>query len=312
MPDRGKPTRIRRKPRWKRILLALLLFGLVSAWGASTFFRPESDGRNNAGETASQPLNILVLGLVDEKHPNSDSLSNPSDTIILDTIMLVSVSARNSQIGFLSLPRDTRVNIPGHGMDKLGNAYAYGGTGLVIRTVSDFTGLPISYYLTINWQGFVDIVNILGGVDLYVDKDMNYEDPRSGLKISLTKGFQHLDGEKAGEYVRYQNDDLGDIGRIQRQQRLVKVLSQEAFKLANVIKFPAILATIGEHVDTNIPLSLLVKEARDMKANLPGQVKTEMLPGNFATINGLSYWIPDQAQAKQVVAEILGRSTKCQ
>ena len=121
-------------------------------------------------------------------------------------------------------------------VEKLGHAYAYGGPALTVKAVEDLLQIPVNYYVTLHWQGFIRCVDSLGGVDLYVEQDMDYEDPYAALAIHLNKGYQHLDGDKSGQYVRFRSDELGDIGRAQRQQRFLRALANQAFQWETLAK----------------------------------------------------------------------------
>ena len=217
-------------------------------------------------------------------------------------MMLASINPDSGAINLLSIPRDTQVHIPGRsGLDKITHAYFYGGPQLAVRTVENFLDLPVNYYVTIDWEAFIKVIDILGGVDLYVESDMNYEDPYADLKIHLNKGYQHLDGEKSGQYVRFRHDELGDIGRVQRQQRFLKALSDEALQVGTLVKLPALSSTISQYVSTNMSMMDTLKLVNSLKGFKNGALHTEMLPGQFSTVDGLSYWIPDKEQTKQLV-----------
>ncbi|QJW46439.1 LCP family protein [bacterium BFN5] len=298
----------RRKIRWSRVfLLIVILIAFVVSFASAAFYAYNGLFRAPAPTTAkvaaekpaekfNKNINILLLG-VDDGDTESGSTAKRSDTM-----MLASINPDNGAINLLSIPRDTQVSIPGRkGVDKITHAYFYGGPQLAVRTVENFLQLPVNYYVTIDWQAFIKVIDILGGVDLYVENNMDYEDPYADLRIHLNKGYQHLDGEKAGQYVRFRHDELGDIGRVQRQQRFLKALSDEALQVGTIVKLPALASTISQYVATNMSMMDTIKLANNLKGFKNGALHTEMLPGQFATVDGLSYWIPDQEQTKQLV-----------
>lgn len=307
MRSRIEKRTVRRKIRWMRLFLVLFVFFIMitaitgaAAYAYFTFFgTAPASGGTTAGkpaETINKRINILILGLDDG---DVDQSSAPKRS---DTIIVASINPQDGTINLLSIPRDTRLAIPGHkGMDKVTHAHAYGGAQLTKRAVEDFLNIPIDYYIEAEWQGFMKAVDILGGVDLYVERDMNYDDPYANLSIHLTKGYQHLDGEKAGEYVRFRHDELGDIGRVQRQQRFLKALSEEMFQFGTIFKLPALTSTLRQYVATDMSPFTMLKLANTVKGFSEKGVHTEMLPGKFATIEGLSYWVPDQDQSKKLV-----------
>lgn len=305
--------RARRKLRWGRVLLVLfVLVVLVTALTGAAFYAyftvfdtaartggPAPAGGQGADATLNNRVNILVLGI---DYGDNDTPGAPKRS---DTMIVASVDPSSGTVSMLSIPRDTRVAIPGrNGYDKVAHAYAYGGPQLSARTVEQFLGIPINYYVTLDWQGFISIVDILGGVDLYVEQNMNYEDPYGGLTIHLKKGYQHLDGEKAGQYIRFRHDELGDIGRVQRQQRFLKAMSDELLQVGTLVKLPALTASLRQYVASDMPPLVMLRLANTLKGYKDGGLKTELLPGNFATIDGLSYWVPDKEGTKALVKDL--------
>lgn len=238
---------------------------------------------------ADSRINILLLG-VDDGDPDIPDSPRRSDTI-----MVASVNFESKAIHLLSVPRDSRVKIPGHpGYDKITHAYFYGGPALAVATVQNLLHIPIDYYITIDWKSFIKVVDILGGVTLNVEHDMDYEDPYEQLSIHLTKGNQHLDGEKSGQYIRFRHDELGDIGRVERQQHFLKALYDKMLQSNTLLKLPSLLATISNYLHTDMNLYTLGKIGnvlRDMKLD---SLQTATLPGDFATIDEISYWLPNQ------------------
>lgn len=293
----------KRKIRWVRVLFFLmiccLLLGAVG-YGAYTAYsylavKPvvQTTTKDPQMEALQQRTNILLLGLdeVDNENPGSPRRS--------DTIMVLSINPTDKSVKLVSIPRDTRVMIPGYkGYDKVNHAYAYGGTMLATRTVETLLDMPIHYHVVIDWQAFIKVVDLLGGVDLYVEHDMDYEDPWANLKIHLKKGYQHLDGEQAGEYVRFRKDELGDIGRVQRQQKFMKAMSAQALQVGTILKLPDLVRTVNQYIQTDLNVLTMVKIVNSIKGINHGELVAEMVPGNFATMNGLSYWIPDKEQLK--------------
>lgn len=302
----------RRRIRWKRVffVFVLLMFFVAASAGvaAYAFLNIFHNPATVVSTMASQPdrthsdkqLNILLLGVDDGDYGNSDSDARHSDTMIV-----ANVNLENAAVNLLSIPRDTKVLIPGHkGYDKITEACFYGGPSLAVRTTEDFLNISIDHYILINWQAFIDIVDILGGVDLYVEHNMDYEDPYANLSIHLSKGYQHLNGQKAGEYVRFRHDELGDIGRVQRQQVFLKALSEQMFRLGTIAKLPSLVKALKQHVQTDMKPMAMVKLANALKGFKTGTLHCEMLPGNFATIGGLSYWEPDKIQTEQLVQKM--------
>lgn len=303
----------RRKLRVGRLIAFLILFFgalagcfFLGQWLYELFSPPKvpviaADEEISLDETLNKRINVLIMGIDEGDNEFKDA---PKRT---DVMFLASFDPANNDVAVLSLPRDTRVKIPGYqGLDKINHAYAYGGVKLAKQTVANLLRVPIHYYVLLNWQGFIDIIDIIGGIDFYVEQDMDYEDPYADLKIHIEQGFQHLDGKKAGEYVRFRHDELGDIGRVQRQQRFLKALASELFSVSNVVKVPSLINSVEKHIDTDMDFMTMVKTANSFKVFGGDKVKTEMLYGDFQTIDGASYWVttPDKTEQTLKVLKI--------
>ena len=257
-------------------------------------------------EPVGKTINILLMGIDDGDNEISGAPQRS------DAMMLVSINSENGKVDLISIPRDTRVQIPGHkGAEKITHAFFYGGAQLAIRTVEDLLQLHVNHFVVINWQAFVKTVDLLGGIDLYVENNMHYEDPYANLVINLTKGYQHLDGSQAGQYVRFRSDELGDIGRVQRQQRFLKALTDQTMQFSTLFKLPKFMNTMDQYVTTDLSGFGMLKLANKLKAFRSGNLHGEMLPGKFATIDGISYWVHDPDQTQLLVERMLtGDNTK--
>ena len=205
----------------------------------------------------------------------------------------------------LSIPRDTKVILPGHvDPEKINSAYTYGGVVMAKQTVANLLRVPIHYYILANWQGFIDIVNLIGGVDIYVDNDMYYEDPYADLVIDIKHGYQHMDGETAGKYVRFRKDELGDIGRVQRQQKFMRAAAEQMFSIQNVAQISNLLATLDKHVETDLNTLTMLKAANSFKIFGDDKIKSGMLYGRFDDSSGVSYWATDTESVNKSLDEL--------
>jgi LCP family protein required for cell wall assembly len=262
---------------------------------------PVGDSDVRSAAVRSGRLNVLLLG-IDARRGETKARS--------DSIILASFDPARRRAALLSIPRDTRVRIPGHGWDKINAATIYGGPDLARAVVSDLLGIPVEYHVLTNFAGFKEIVDTLGGVTIDVEENMYYYDPADGLVINLRKGVQHLDGNKALQYVRYRGDPLGDITRTQRQQKFLVALAREMLQPATILKLPRLIPQLRDSVDTNLGLSEMLALAR-LAQNLENlDLVTQTLPGYFLNLDGGSYWYVDPGQARRVMAELWeGRST---
>lgn len=265
---------------------------------------PDDDQLGGAGEPVNS-LTVLLLG-VDAR---------PGETVArTDTIIVAHVEPADNRLSLLSIPRDTRVNIPRHGWDKINAANVYGGPELTAQVVSGLIGFPVKYYALTNWEGFKDIVDTLGGVTINVEKRMYYYDPVDGpaYAIDLKPGEQRLDGRKALQYVRYRNDDLGDITRTERQLKFLKALAAEVMQADTLLKLPQLIPQINKSLRTNLGLKQMITLARAAKKFDQMEIVTQTLPGRFLEQGGLSYWAVDPQQARQVALSLFkeGQVTK--
>lgn len=288
------------------ILLAAALTGcfFLGEWLYNFFSPPKvpivaADESIAADETLNKRINILIMGIDDGDNEYKEA---PKRT---DAMLVASFDPTSRDVALLSLPRDTGVQISSNGsLDKLNHAYAYGGVDLAKKTVANLLKIPIHHYVLLNWQAFIDVIDIIGGVDYYVEDDMNYEDPYADLKIHISKGFQHMDGKTAGGYIRFRHDEMGDIGRVQRQQRFLKALSSELFSLENVVKVPALMNSVNQYIETDMDLLTMIKAANSFKVFGGDKLHTQMLYGEFKTVNDLSYWITSQEQINKSLDEL--------
>lgn len=211
-----------------------------------------------------------------------------------DTILFAAINIRDRNIRILSLPRDTRVQIPNHGTQKLNHAFAYGGQELMIETVERYLGEPILYYVVVDYDSFPALIDIMGGVEIDVKKKMRYVDRAGKLDINIQPGLQTMDGKTALHFVRFRKDALGDIGRVQRQQQFVKALIKKAYDPSAIIKIPELIGQMAKLFKTDMTPTLAIQ--------LGGFVSNEIgrdriffstLHGQAQTIDRLSYWIGD-------------------
>jgi len=241
-----------------------------------------------------RPTIILALGL-DQRTGERGGRS--------DSIMVFSMHWETQSLSVVSIPRDTRVKIPGRGMDKINHAYAYGGVELTKKTVEELLGVKVDSYITTNFTGFEKMVEILGGVEINVENRMYYK--ASDVFINLQPGVQTLNGKQALQYVRFRSDAAGDLGRVERQQRFVAALINEAFSYKNIVKLPFFLEEAAKHFRTDMELSQMKKLALKLQASKPEDIKTATLPGTPEYINGVSYVLVDEKEKQQIINEYI-------
>ena len=240
--------------------------------------------------------NIVVMGCDTRKDDAGRS----------DTLFVVMLDKNKKNAALLSVPRDTRVKIKGHGWDKINAAFAYGGQKLTRETVQDFLGIKLHNYVVVDFQGFKDLVDVIGGVDINVEKRMYYYDPYDGFEIDLRPGMQHMDGKTAMQYVRYRDED-GDIGRIRRQQKFIMALYKQIASKNIITKIPGVSKQIMSMIKTDLSLKEMAELGKVMHGMLEKDgMKMDMVPGYPEYIDGISYWIPDIPKMRQQMAEMQG------
>ncbi|WP_273702082.1 LCP family protein [Acetomicrobium sp.] len=277
-----------------KLKLALLIMAMVVATlgGAYVrlygYFSPkvESIKESVQHDEKTGKINICIVGK-----------DNTEDSHRADTILFTTLDLDNKTVQVLSIPRDTRVQISGRGWDKINHAYPYGGIELLNRTLINYLGMPIHYYIELDYSSFPKIVDLLGGVDIYVEKRLKYVDKAGGLYIDIPQGLQHMDGETALKFVRFRHDALGDIGRIKRQQQFMKALLQKIANQAVSTKMPTLLKEILQAVQTDLPAEEALKLAMYFRDIPPQNIRFFTLPGKPAVLSGVSYWLGDVNRA---------------
>ena len=247
------------------LLLALVLVFLIAPFGGQRVVLLGSDAR--AGEASR------------------------SDTIVVT----------RAGGGMLAVPRDTLVDIPGLGEDKINAAFANGGPDLTVDTLENLTGVQINDYVVVHFGGVEEIVDALGGITLEVDKPITVG--IDGRRVYIPAGTQTLDGMEALAYVRYRGGPMADIGRIGRQQKFLRALARESTSLTKLPRLPATARATWRNIDTN--MNPLEAARFAVRTRLSGIEDAELYPGTPKYIGGISYWVPDKAAGDRVVARTI-------
>lgn len=302
-------TRGRKRGKKRKLILPLaILFLLVVVgivYGLSEFAfssgkNPDTDSPPLEGALTEEELknrvSVLLVGA--DQRPGEEKFNT-------DSIILASIDPKNARVSLLSIPRDTRVSIPGYSDLKINGVFPRTDMETLVDVVADLTGVPIAGYIQTNFDGFKNIIDTLGGITVDVEKDMYYEtgDKEDGV-INLKKGLQKLDGSKALQYARFRNDALADISRTARQQVVLKAVADEMLKLSTLPKLPWLIPQLNEAVNTNLSLGDMLKIARTAVKFKDLDIVTQTLPGRFYDKNGTSYWEVDPDKAKIVVQNL--------
>ncbi|MEM6868281.1 MAG: LCP family protein, partial [Cyanobacteria bacterium P01_C01_bin.121] len=221
-----------------------------------------------------------------------------------ETMLLVRVDPEEKAVNVLSIPRDTRVDIPGYGFEKINQANFEGGAELAAQTVThNFDNVEIDRYVRVSTTAFKEIVDLVGGIEVLVAKAMEYEEKTQGLVIDLQPGLQNLNGDEAEQFARFRQDSYGDIGRVQRQQILLKALRQRMTNPAVLPKLPQIIRVLQQRIDTNLSVEELLALAgfgMDIDAK---DLHMVMLPGRFSDPEEYraSYWLADYTTSSDLM-----------
>lgn len=268
-------TKQTKKKPWKWVLITVLVLlgaGIAGAayWGVGVynaldnFNKPQPESRfghfenNPEIETpkweGTERVNILLLGgdargLAEDQVPRSDS------------ILVASFDPVTKKAHLLSVLRDTYIDIEGHGKGRVNTAITLGGPELAMKTVGDLLGLDIQYYVYTDFEGFKALIDTIGGIDFDVEKDMHYTDNADGNRydIDLKAGYQHLDGDKALQYVRFRHDAMSDFTRTERQRNFLKAVAKELQSTWNIIKMKQILDSVSPYIETNLSVNDMLK-----------------------------------------------------
>ncbi|MBX2865543.1 MAG: LCP family protein [Leptolyngbyaceae cyanobacterium MAG.088] len=283
----------------------ILTVPLPKGLGEATANPPLSDlWQSGFRYQVSRPVNILLMGLDEARDIDG---SHPTDLVgRTDTLLLTRIDPDAEAINIMSIPRDTRVEIPGYGIDKINEANVEGGAELAAQTVSyNFNQVEIDRYVRVSTAAFREIVDLIGGVEVFVPKPMKYEDKTQGLVIDLEPGWQTLNGDEAEQFARFRQDDLGDIGRVQRQQILLKALRDRMINPKVITQLPQIVRILQNHIDTNLSTEEILALAGFGLQLEREALNMVMLPGQFSSPNEYraSYWLADTNRTNEVMQD---------
>lgn len=234
----------------------------------------------------TEKINILLLGIDSEGEGNQKGRS--------DAILVMQLDPEEDSIEIVSIPRDTRTEIVGKGMeDKINHAFAFGGAEMSVATVENFLDIEMDYYVNINMDGLVELVDELGTITIHNDiewSDKGYDFPEGKLE---------MDGDKTKAFVRMRKKDpAGDFGRTQRQRKVIEGIINEGAQVGSVPKFSSMVDILGDNMNTNMDfddMKVLFNSYRDTRRN----VSEHMIEGTGQKIDGVYYLIvPDEEKQK--------------
>ena len=283
-----------RKPRRRRGLLAavVILVAIAGALLSAALWYVRFPGEGSY-------FSILLVGEDRDYARNGEAIDS---TGRMDAIMLLVVPRNDKAALLMSIPRDSMVKFPSGGRRRINSASAIGGMDLARQVVSELVGLDVHRHASVNFAGFTEIVDAVGGVDITVDRRMKYTDRAGGYSIDLQPGTYHMDGEQALSYVRYRHDALGDISRTARQQQFFRALLDELASWRGIQSIKEIVKIVQDNTTTDLSAREMAAVGWRLRKLDSSALQSVTLPGHFQG----AYWEPDY-EAIHALVEPLGR-----
>ncbi|PFQ70648.1 LytR family transcriptional regulator [Bacillus cereus] len=245
--------------------------------------RDQNDNKKEEKISKSQPVSILLLGADERGEDKGRS----------DSLMVITLNPKNNSIKTVSIPRDTYTEIVGKGKsDKINHAYAFGGVDMSVATVEKFLNIPINYYIEVNMEGFKDIVDAVGGVDVNNDLDFTSRDAH------FNKGNIHLNGEEALKYTRMRYEDpRGDFGRQMRQRQVMQAVIKKGASFSSLSSYGDVLTAIQKNVKTNLTQDQMFDMQKNYKNCLQNSEEIQIPGDGHKAADGIwYYYVPDAAK----------------
>jgi LCP family protein required for cell wall assembly len=273
------------------VLIALVVWGYVWLKGKEGKMKLPAVAATLDKKVSGQPDTTLIMG-VDKGSVPGEAESRA------DILMLVTVNPSGNKAAVISIPRDTRTTIPGHkGDEKINAAHAFGGPQLMIETVRDFTGLPINHFVEIDFQGFKDIVNALGGVKMHIEKAIH--DKYAG---DVPAGDVVLNGDQALALVRARHDvkavPEGDLDRVKNQRSFLQAMLSTISHQRNPFKAMKVVDAVSKDVKTDLTFLKMLSLGRKLKG---GNLQMSTVPGSAKIVGGLWYYIANTTEFQRML-----------
>ncbi|MBE7026568.1 MAG: LytR family transcriptional regulator [Ruminococcaceae bacterium] len=280
------------------IISIMLILGIIG-WGIS-----------NIGFNPDDP-NVLVDDIIEDK-VSVLLVGADGGGYNTDTIMLALMDCKNHTVNIMSIPRDTRVSNPygGRGYAKINSVYAAKGMSGLIEQVGEVTGLPVNFYVKVDFEGFREAIDILGGVRFDVPMRLYYKDPEQNLLIDLQPGEQLLDGAKSEQLVRSRNQYAqADIKRTEVQREFLKALISQHANASNLLKVRELYNTMSKYVKTNITLGDAIKYAPSLTKVDEENINMYILPGT-TNEGAVSYWLHNPTEMENLANNVFWYNVK--
>lgn len=312
-PQYKRRRRQKKNPNFLKLIVLLVIFtGVI--FGIYKFQSSKSYTSENASKTHS-PLelnfnfsprrqNILLMGV-----DVSQNANNPFKGTRSDTMLLISIAPYGKNINVISIPRDSKVYIAGKNKaDKINHAFAFGGAKLSVRTVEETFGVKINNYVAISNSGVIKMIDTLGGLPIYIEKNMKYDDYSAKLHINLKQGNQVLTGKQTEGYLRFRHDSYGDIGRIRRQQWFFNAMLARLKDPSVIVKLPELLKIMPEYIQTDLSAYDMAKYIGMAKNVDTSTIQIATIPGAPSSRGFISYWIIDPVKTQDLINNMVYRN----
>lgn len=277
-------------------ILVIIILALAAFAGYFYFLGDEDE---NKSYQEGEDLQFLMLGVDSLDAKNANNARS-------DTIMVVNVDGKTGKVNIISIPRDTYTKIKGYKKTKINHSFKYGGSELTLDTVNNLLGTDIKYYVTVDYRFVEDVVDKIGGVEVDVPIDMNYEDPTADppLKIDIKQGRQTLKGYDAIGFLRFRKGYKdADLGRVKAQQQFMSAILSKMKDPKTLVKSPLLLGSYINYTENNIPVKKLVQVAAKMRNITSEDINTSTLAGTPKYIGGVSYFIPNENKIQVMLLE---------
>lgn len=311
--NRTEKIKKRKRKKLRKSIIFFLLFLLLVVGGSVIYFtvqtinaankayndlgREKSNLREETVSVKKDPFSVLLMGVEDYSTGGKNGRT--------DALLVATLNPEDQTMKLLSIPRDTLVEIVGeHTKDKITHAHVFGGNKMTIETVENLLDIPIDYYVSVDFDAFVNIIDILGGVEVNVPFDFT-QDTLDGKIFKFSEGPMELDGEHALAYARMRKQDpLGDIGRNQRQQEIIKGIIDKITSIKNVTSFDDLATEIGENVETNFKVThglTLFKKYSNFSSNSIDQIELKTISDRY---KGASVQVVDEDSLAETQATL--------
>ena len=303
----------RRRFRWWFIPVGLLVACIITGVVVIVLAWPGYKKFDRAVDKANKRVDKKTLA---ELTPDSGWMWRKGTTLLLlgvdskageparsDTIMLMRFNPKTHTINQLSIPRDTRVQLPNGSYDKINAAMFWGGPSMAVQTIKQFLGIDVNHVMVVDFKGFPRLVNAVGGVDMNVPKTISTIAGSNGRAVVFKQGMHHFDGKYAMLYVRIRYAD-DDFHRAARQQQFVQALQKKIARPSNITKLPEIGRRFMSGVATDLTTNQIL-ELGYLKWRATGGKKMVMI-GTPGSVGGVSYvFAPSDAEKQRLVHQFL-------